>query len=129
MERIKLADPCVLPPCTKVLAKKIERCNYIAHTWKNAHSSNLLSVDAISQVSSGSKISKDGSYQINWFDGECLPKLFAIQALQLKMTTKKSFIPLVWTMVIEIINEKQIFFKLFLLLQNLYIFNQGKLFC
>ena len=46
---------------------------YIAYAWKNAYKKDSFVEVSTSPISSGCKMSKDVSYEINWFDGDCVP--------------------------------------------------------
>ena len=59
-----------LPPCHSVLLKKLHRPNYVTAMWKNA----ILAQPCTQWVEDHGWSLINGTYNINWFDGDQLPK-------------------------------------------------------
>ena len=74
LERIKGADPSLLPPSKPVLLQKIRRTNYVASIWKNAR----LSEPATFEPTGNGWVLLDGQYAIHWYDGEQMPRDIAM---------------------------------------------------
>ena len=70
----KKLDSGMLPPCSKVLRKKIERCKLISKRWM----SSSLQEQPTEEPESSGWFLKDDQYHINWFDGEETPNILDI---------------------------------------------------
>lgn len=66
---IKGVNPSSLPPCRKVLLKKLKRTHYVAAMWKNASSQKPCT----SAPEENGWILDNGKYSIDWYDGDQLP--------------------------------------------------------
>ena len=73
LQNIKGCDASLLPPCQSVLSNKVRRCNFIAHTWKNAHKSNTTSM----QPENNGWHLLDQNYSITWFEGDQMPQIIS----------------------------------------------------
>ena len=71
VDNVRKLDSATLPPCSRVLLKKLKRSSYIARLWRNCLNTNPLNQD----VSSFGWRMKDGHYNIQWFDGDAAPKI------------------------------------------------------
>ena len=74
VKQTKAVDSTSLPPCFKVLIKKIKRTCFVAKIWRNA---TLALHDFDSPTSSGWDL-QDGSYRIDWFDGDVAPRVIDV---------------------------------------------------
>jgi len=72
LEKIKGVNPSSMPPCRSVLIKKIKRANYVASLWKKAARQDPSSL--CGQPCQHGWILVDGSYAIDWFDGDQMPR-------------------------------------------------------
>ena len=70
LKKIKCAYPSSMPPCQKVLFRKILRTNYVAALWKNATQSTPT---ASNPLENGGQLSDEGSYEFTWYDGDQMP--------------------------------------------------------
>ena len=68
---MKKLDGSILPPCSRVLLKKIKRTHLVA---KRRLSSTQGTQSTISALESGWK-EENGCYRLHWFDGETSPAL------------------------------------------------------
>ena len=66
----KKLDGSSLPPCHRVLAKKIERAFYVSKMWM---SSVLPHPPQLSPLDFGWELTPDGHYRICWYHGESCP--------------------------------------------------------
>lgn len=73
LSSIKGAESSWLPPSEAVLLMKIQRANYVAALWKNAHMQNPLTNFEAGPTECGWAL-RDGEYRICWFVGEQLPQ-------------------------------------------------------
>ena len=73
LKTIKSSDPCCIPPCSKVLLQKVNRCNYVTLLYKNA---TLPTPINFSPEGHGWVIDKDGQLRILWYDGPKYPSVF-----------------------------------------------------
>ena len=74
LELVKKFDGSLIPPCKKVLLKKIERTCFVARRWRAATRSQEPTKSA---TESGWDLS-DNYYEVKWFDGEATPKLLDV---------------------------------------------------
>jgi hypothetical protein len=72
---VEKLDGSSLPPCFKVLEKKIERACYVSKIWMSSVSSNP---PAISLLDYGWKLTAENEYSISWFDGKSCPKILDV---------------------------------------------------
>lgn len=68
--KTKNFDASALPPCKSELENQLRRTAYISSIWRNAH---LQHPTHLEPTDCGWH-EVDGKYQINWFEGEQLPK-------------------------------------------------------
>lgn len=71
----KKLDSSIMPPCSKVLYQKINRCIYVASIWLNSLRSeptNRLPNDF------GWLLDQDNTLSIKWFDGDVAPKIIEV---------------------------------------------------
>ena len=66
----KKLDGSLLPPCHRVLEKKIERAFYVSKMWM---SSVLSHTPQLSPLDFGWELTPDGHYRIYWYHGESCP--------------------------------------------------------
>ena len=69
--KIRKLDSATLPPCSRVLFKELKRSSYIARLWKNC----LNAIPQDQDVLSFGWRTKDGNYNIKWFDGDAALKI------------------------------------------------------
>lgn len=69
LNSIKGINPSSMPPCAKVLRKKLERANYIAQMWKKASSQKPCD----EPPDGHGWLLDDGTYAIHWYDADQLP--------------------------------------------------------
>ena len=60
-----------MPPCHSVLTNKVKRANYIASVWKHANQAEPCAWDPLQH---GWVLEPDDGFQINWFNGDQVPK-------------------------------------------------------
>ena len=71
VDKVRKLDSATLPPCSRVLLKKLKRSSYIARLWRNCLNTNPQDQDILFF---GWRM-KDGYYDIQWFDGDAAPKI------------------------------------------------------
>ena len=70
-DNVRKLDAASLPPCSRVLLKKLKRSSYIARLWRNCFNADPQDQDVLSF---GWRM-EDGHYNIQWFDGDAAPKI------------------------------------------------------
>ena len=70
IRNIKRIDCAQLPPCAKVLQKKIERSNYVEILWANADKCNTAENMDPKQYG---WLENDVSYTPDWYEGSSIP--------------------------------------------------------
>ena len=66
---VRRMDASTLPPCSRVLAEKVKRVNYICNIWCNAtlaNPPNLLPENC-------GWVLEDNAFRIKWFEGDTSP--------------------------------------------------------
>ena len=71
VDKVRKLDSATLPPCSRVLLKKLKRSSYIARLWGNCLNANPRDQDVLYF----SWKMKDGHHNIQWFDGDAAPKI------------------------------------------------------
>ena len=73
MEQIKGTNSSRLPPCQKVLQKKIARANYVAHMCMWKHAATADPTNGIDVLSSGWKLEND-KFAVCCMENKCPPQ-------------------------------------------------------
>lgn len=73
LNKIKALNPSAMPPCSRVLVNKVKRANFVAAMWKKACTRCPI---LYSPVGNGWCL-KAGKYQLNWYDGDQVPRSLA----------------------------------------------------
>ena len=71
----KKLDSSIMPPCSKVLHQKIQRCISVANIWTN---SLRTKPTPHLPTSFGWTLDEDGTYCIKWFEGDVAPKIVEV---------------------------------------------------
>ena len=71
VDKVSKLDSATLPPCSRVLLKKLKRSKYTPKRWRNCLNANPQDQDVLSF---GWRM-KGGHYNIQWFDGDAEPKI------------------------------------------------------
>ena len=74
LSSVKKLEGSSLPPCRKVVLKKIKRTCFVANMWMSSVSVHPPSLDP---VNFGWKI-VDGHYAIQWYDGDHCPRILDV---------------------------------------------------
>ena len=69
LHSIKGVNPSSMPPCAKVLRKKLDRANYVSRMWKRAASQKPCD----NHPDGHGWVFDSGTYKIQWYDGGQMP--------------------------------------------------------